>query len=66
MSVNVMTRRFYFIYYFYVLRERERERARAGERQRGKERERIPVRLQTVSAEPDAGLELMNPSEIMT
>ena len=34
-----------------------------GQRENG--RERIPSRLHTVSAEPDAGLQLMNP-EIMT
>ena len=33
---------------------------RQGEGQRERERERIPSRLHTVSAEPDAGLELMN------
>ena len=37
-------------------RERERERER---------RERIPSRLHTISAEPNAGLKLMN-HEIMT
>ena len=31
-----------------------------GKGQREKERERIPSRLRTASAEPDAGLELMN------
>ena len=36
-----------------------------GEGQRERERERIPSRLRTVSAEPDAGLELTN-REIVT
>ena len=36
-----------------------------GEGQRERERERIPSRLCSVSAEPDAGLELTN-REIMT
>ena len=38
-------------------RERERER----DRERDRERERENPRLHTVSAEPDAGLELMKP-----
>ena len=42
---------------FIFERDRERERER--------ERERIPSRLHTVSAEPEAGLKLMN-CEIMT
>ena len=36
-----------------------------GEGQRKRERERIPRGIHTVSAEPDAGLELRN-CEIMT
>ena len=47
----------------------ERKRVSKGgakkERERDRERERIPNKLPTVSAEPDAGLELMN-SKIMT
>ena len=45
------------------MRERERERERETERET--ERERIPSRLCTVSAKPDAGLELTN-REIVT
>ena len=47
-----------------ILRERERERASAGEGQRERGREKIPSRLRTVSAEPNAGLQLTN-CEIM-
>ena len=36
-----------------------------GEGQREREQERVPSRLCTDSAEPDAGLELMN-HEVMT
>ena len=46
-------------------RETERQRDRERERKRERERERIPSRLCTVSAEPDAGLNLTN-REIMT
>ena len=35
------------------------------ERERERERERIPSRLRAASAQPDAGLELMN-RELMT
>ena len=38
---------------------------RVGKGQRESEKERIPSRLCTIGAEPDVGLELMNP-EIMT
>ena len=41
------------------------EKEQVGEGQRARKRERIPSRLLAVSAEPDAGLELMN-HEIMT
>ena len=34
--------------------------ASRGGAQREEERERVPSRIRTVSAEPDAGLELMN------
>ena len=44
---------------------RERESESRGGAERGRERERIPSRLHSVSAELDAGLELMN-CEIMT
>ena len=49
----------WFIYLF-ILRDRKRETVHAGEGQRERERERIPRSLPTVSAEPDAGLKLMN------
>ena len=39
--------------------------ARAQEGWRERERERIPSRFRTVSAEPDAGLDLRNP-EVVT
>ena len=61
-------------YKFFFLRERERERehthesvwgAEVGGRETERERERISSRLQAVSTEPDAGLELLN-CEIMT
>ena len=45
----------------FILREREKERA--GKRQR--KGERIPSRLHTISAEPNAGLKLLN-GEITT
>ena len=44
--------------YLFILREREREKA-------GKGSERIPSRLHAVSAEPNAGLNLMK-CEVMT
>ena len=43
---------------FFCERERERERSVKGQRER--ESEKIPSRLCTVSAEPNAGLELTN------
>ena len=45
---------FYLVFnvYLFILRERERERER--------DRDRIPSRLRAISAEPSAGLELMN------
>ena len=48
--------------YLFILRERERENVCAQNQGRGRERgkERLPSRLCTVSAEPDAGLELTN------
>ena len=45
------------------MRERDRETTSGAGAERG--RERIPGRLHTVSAEPDAGLKLIN-HEIMT
>ena len=43
----------------FILREREREREKERMSRGGEEREgeRIPSRLQTVSAEPDMGLD---------
>ena len=46
------------------MKDRENARVQVGEGQRER-RERIPKRLHAVSAEPDAGLKLMN-REIMT
>ena len=59
-----------FFYFWQRERERERERARASMRGGGAEREgdtesEAGSRLQVVSNEPDAGLELAN-REIMT
>ena len=50
---------------FFILRVREREKAGVGQRERERGSERVPNRLCPVSAEPSAGLELMN-QEIMT
>ena len=58
--------------FIYFERENERERERKREREstpawgevEREERERIPSRLHAVSAEPDAGLYLMNPEVI--
>ena len=47
-----------FFKFIYFERERESERERGRGRERG--RERIPSSLGTVSAKPDAGLDLMN------
>ena len=44
---------------------RGREQVGEGQRERERGRARIPSRLLTVCAEPDAGLELLNP-ELMT
>ena len=46
-------------------REREREREQGGGRERGDTESEAGSRLQAVSTEPKAGLELMN-REIMT
>ena len=53
------TQDFFFKAHLFILREREREQ---HEQRRGRERERkrIPSRLCTVSAEPEAGLDLMD------
>ena len=63
----VIIKQFFNVYLF--LRERERDRAQAGEGQREREREgdtsEAGSRLQAVSTEPDAGLQLTN-REIMT
>ena len=56
---------FFLINLFYFERERERERERTRAQVGEGQRERIPSRLHIVSAEPDAGLELMD-REIMT
>ena len=58
--------KFSFSFLIYLKRERERERERernaGGEERKG---ERIPSKHCTVSAEPNAGLELVN-REVMT
>ena len=47
---------FFFCFVLFIYFERQREQRRGGERRR----RRIPGRLRAVSAEPDAGLELMD------
>ena len=55
---------FFFFLFFLILRETERERERERERENagGTETggERIPIRLHTISIEPNVGPELMN------
>ena len=48
------------IIYLFILRESEHKQGRSRGGGRERERERIPSRLCTVSAEPNAGLELTN------
>ena len=60
----------HFPYHFFLnvysfLREKGRAHANKGGAERERGRQRIPSRLHTVSAEPNAGLELKN-REIMT
>ena len=47
---------FFFCFVLFIYFERQREQRRGRERRRW----RIPGRLRAVSAEPDAGLELMD------
>ena len=54
---------FYFFKFIYF--ERERERAHMSREVAERGGERVPSRLEAVSTEPDAGLELKN-HEIMT
>ena len=69
-STPSAVRRFWFCWFDFFLSlflhsERERERVRMHQGGAERETERVPSRFHAFSAEPDAGLDLMN-REIMT